>query len=70
MEVALNKNSFIIKAPDLDECIRVSNIIAPEHLQIMTKNPRDLLKRIITEKGNYTKMNSLKDDFSMCEVGG
>ena len=31
---------------------------------------RDLLKRIITEKGNYTKMNSLKDSFSMCEVGG
>jgi cyclic pyranopterin phosphate synthase len=30
----------------------------------------DLLKRIITEKGNYTKMNSLKDSFSMCEVGG
>ncbi len=31
---------------------------------------RELLKRIITEKGNYTKMNSLKDSFSMCEVGG
>jgi cyclic pyranopterin phosphate synthase len=31
---------------------------------------RDLLKRIITEKANYTKMNSLKDSFSMCEVGG
>jgi cyclic pyranopterin phosphate synthase len=31
---------------------------------------RDLLKRIITEKGSYTKMNSLKDSFSMCEVGG
>jgi cyclic pyranopterin phosphate synthase len=31
---------------------------------------RDLLKRIITEKVNYTKMNSLKDSFSMCEVGG
>jgi cyclic pyranopterin phosphate synthase len=31
---------------------------------------RDLLKRIIAEKGNYTKMSSLKDSFSMCEVGG
>jgi cyclic pyranopterin phosphate synthase len=31
---------------------------------------KDLLKRIITEKGNYTKINSLKDNFSMCEVGG
>ena len=31
---------------------------------------RNLLKKIINEKGNYTKMNSLKDSFSMCEVGG
>ncbi len=30
----------------------------------------DLLKRIISEKGNYTKLNSLKEDFSMCKVGG
>ena len=31
---------------------------------------RHLLKKIISEKGDYTKLNSLKDDFSMCEVGG
>jgi cyclic pyranopterin phosphate synthase len=31
---------------------------------------RDLLSRIINEKGNYTKLNSLKEDFSMCKVGG
>ena len=31
---------------------------------------RDLLKRIISEKGNYTKANSLKEGFSMCKVGG
>jgi len=31
---------------------------------------KDLLKRIISEKGHYTKINSLKDNFSMCEVGG
>ncbi len=30
----------------------------------------DLLKKIISEKGNYTKSNSLKNGFSMCEVGG
>ena len=30
----------------------------------------DLLKRIISEKGNYTKLNSLKNGFSMCKVGG
>jgi cyclic pyranopterin phosphate synthase len=31
---------------------------------------RDLLSRTINEKGNYTKLNSLKEDFSMYKVGG
>lgn len=30
----------------------------------------DLLQKVTAEKGNYTKLNSLKDRFSMCEVGG
>ncbi len=30
----------------------------------------DLLKRAISEKGNYTKLNSFKNGFSMCKVGG
>ncbi len=31
---------------------------------------RDFLSRIITEKANYTKSNSLKEEFSMCKIGG
>jgi len=31
---------------------------------------RDFLGRIIAEKVNYTKSNSLKDEFSMCKIGG
>lgn len=31
---------------------------------------RDFLNRIITEKVNYTKSNSLKEEFSMCKIGG
>lgn len=31
---------------------------------------RDLLKRIISEKVNYTKLSSLKEEFSMRKVGG
>ncbi len=31
---------------------------------------RDLLNRIISEKGSYTRLNSHKKDFSMCGVGG
>ena len=30
----------------------------------------DFLQKVISEKGGYTKMNSLKEYFSMCEVGG
>ncbi len=30
----------------------------------------DLIKKVISEKGSYTKLNSLKEYFSMCEVGG
>jgi histidinol dehydrogenase len=40
------KNSLIIRAHDLDECIRISNIIAPEHLEILTKNPKEIIKQI------------------------
>jgi len=31
---------------------------------------RSFLSRIITEKVNYTKLNSLKEEFSMCKIGG
>jgi cyclic pyranopterin phosphate synthase len=31
---------------------------------------RDFLSRIITEKVKYTKSNSLKEEFSMCKIGG
>jgi cyclic pyranopterin phosphate synthase len=31
---------------------------------------RDFLSRIIAEKANYTKYSSLKEEFSMCKVGG
>ncbi len=31
---------------------------------------QDFLDRIITEKVNYTKLNSFKEDFSMCKIGG
>ena len=31
---------------------------------------RDFLSRIMTEKVGYTKSNSLKEEFSMCKIGG
>jgi cyclic pyranopterin phosphate synthase len=31
---------------------------------------RGFMSRIITEKANYTKLNSPKEEFSMCKIGG
>ncbi|QCI17512.1 histidinol dehydrogenase [Buchnera aphidicola (Acyrthosiphon lactucae)] len=40
------KNSIIIIAKNLSECIKISNIYAPEHLIIQTKSPREVLNYI------------------------
>ncbi|MFX1375824.1 MAG: histidinol dehydrogenase [Promethearchaeota archaeon] len=43
---ALKNNSILIKAKDLEDCIRISNLIAPEHLEILVENPNDVIKEI------------------------
>ena len=45
IKLALEK-SLIIKTENLEDSIRVSNIIAPEHLEILIKNPKDILEKI------------------------
>ena len=37
---------YIIKVPNLDSAAEVSNLIAPEHLQLMVKAPKRVLKNI------------------------
>jgi histidinol dehydrogenase len=37
---------YIIKVKNLEEAVKVSNSIAPEHLQLMVKSPKRLLKHI------------------------
>ncbi|MFX1479909.1 MAG: histidinol dehydrogenase, partial [Promethearchaeota archaeon] len=44
---ALKNNSLIIKANNIEDCIRISNLIAPEHLEILTENSDELLDKII-----------------------
>jgi histidinol dehydrogenase len=39
----LDKFGIILLTKDLDECVKIANMIAPEHLQIMTKNPKGIL---------------------------
>ncbi len=37
---------YIIKAKNLDEAVDIANRIAPEHLQLMVRNPGKILKKI------------------------
>jgi len=46
IEKALKNNSILIKAKNIEDCIRISNLIAPEHLEILVENPNGLLKEI------------------------
>ncbi|KAI9910381.1 hypothetical protein PsorP6_010925 [Peronosclerospora sorghi] len=42
-------NGFAVLCPDLATCVRVSDVLAPEHLEIMTRNARDVAHQV----GNY-----------------
>jgi histidinol dehydrogenase len=41
-----NENGYIVLVKNLDEAIEVSNRIAPEHLEILTNNPRKFVKSV------------------------
>jgi len=42
-----DSNGYIILVKNMDEAADVANMLAPEHLQIMTNNPRKIEKRIV-----------------------
>lgn len=42
----LEKFGVILLTKNLEACIEAANALAPEHLQVMTKNPRTLLSRL------------------------
>src|SRR3989304_4755475 len=42
----LDKYGVIIVTKGIDECIEITNTLAPEHLQIMTQKPRGVLSKI------------------------
>lgn len=46
LEKSINNYSRIIVVNDMDEAIKLANIIAPEHLEICTNNPFDYLDKI------------------------
>ena len=46
IESSLRKGGIIVTVKDINEAIELSNIIAPEHLQIQTENPQQVLEKI------------------------
>lgn len=40
-------NGYIIFAQNIDEAVQIANRIAPEHLQILTNNPKSIAKKIV-----------------------
>jgi len=46
LEAAMEKNSAVLVTRDLPEALEFANLYAPEHLQIMTKDPFALLPHI------------------------
>jgi histidinol dehydrogenase len=46
MECSLRDFGCAIVCKDLDQCLALANEIAPEHLELMTQNPRDLLPKV------------------------
>lgn len=46
LKESINNNLYIILVSDIKEAISISNLIAPEHLEIMIENPKQYLKDI------------------------
>ncbi|MHA1729553.1 MAG: histidinol dehydrogenase [Promethearchaeota archaeon] len=55
---SLEKYGLIVKTENIEDSIRVANEIAPEHLQIMTKNPNKILSRIYNAGAVFLGENS------------
>jgi histidinol dehydrogenase len=46
VETSLEKNAFIVTCPDLNRAVELANIFAPEHIEIMTRDPDKIAERI------------------------
>jgi histidinol dehydrogenase len=44
----LNRNVWLIQVPDLAGGVALTNLIAPEHCEVITRNPRKVSKKIMT----------------------
>jgi histidinol dehydrogenase len=57
-EISWRNNGLVILSNNMDEAAEIANLIAPEHLELMTKNPEALAQKIIHAgaifMGHYT----------------
>ncbi len=57
-EISWRNNGLMILSNNMDEAAEIANLIAPEHLELMTKNPEALAQKIIHAgaifMGHYT----------------
>ncbi len=45
---ALDNNSYLIQVKTLDDAVALTNRLAPEHCEVMTRNPRKVSEQILT----------------------
>jgi histidinol dehydrogenase len=48
IQPVLEKNSWLIQTETMEEAIALTNQLAPEHLEVMTRNPARVVKRLTT----------------------
>jgi histidinol dehydrogenase len=48
IEKALANNGWLIQVKGMEEAIALANRLAPEHIEIMTKKPREVAEKILT----------------------
>ncbi|MFH1846660.1 MAG: histidinol dehydrogenase [Candidatus Omnitrophota bacterium] len=58
MRKDLTVKGYVIKVKNLDEASEISNMIAPEHLQLMVKSPKRLLKNITNAGAVFLGQNT------------
>ena len=46
IQTVLNQGTYLIKVNHLEEAIDIANQLAPEHLEILTKDPRKIAEKI------------------------
>jgi len=46
LERALEESCFFVRAKDLEDACRIANAVAPEHLEVLTAEPADLVDRL------------------------